>query len=251
VKGRRIGWGVFVLPFIEQNNLYDLFSNDTERFELDPFGSSVPPISGTITESIAAFMCPSDESPDGDKNAYYARNEMGAEGLYYGKSNYIANMGATYFGDSIDASESLYWGPYARNSRTKFSTLQDGSSNTIMLGERSSKRPQSIEDPYGAVWAGFCSTSRTWKAGNSARLYGWSSGFGVLGIVGHPDSSLGVLEWGVNGNRPGLGLVSSHHPGGGGVAFGDGSVHFLSDNTAYDALQKLAMMADGNVVGDY
>ena len=122
-----------------------------------------------------------------------------------------------------------------------------------MIGERSSNRPLTDLDPYGAVWAGRCNDNDSYRAGNTGgpKLYGWSADCGLLGMVGTPESSLGVLEWGVNGTRPGIALVGSSHPGGGGVAFGDGSVHFLSEGLAYDTLQNLAMMADGNIVGDY
>ena len=249
---RRIGWGTFILPFIEQNNLHTQFSNDTERFELDPFGDAVPLVSLAPTTAIPAFICPSDDSPDGDKNAYYSHNNNATVGNFYGKSCYVANVGANFFGDSV-AGPSQFWGPYARNSRTTFSNLSDGSSNIIMLGERSSKRPLTDLDPYGAVWAGRCNDNDSYRAGNTGgpKLYGWSADHGLLGMVGNPNSSLGAFEWGVNGSRPGVGLVSSSHPGGGNVAFGDGSVHVMSNSLAYEVLQNLAMMSDGNVVGEY
>ena len=245
---RRIGWGTIILPYIEQNNVWDQFSSDTERFELDPFGDDFPQPSAVPTLSIDTFMCPSDASPDGDKNAYYTHNNNAAANLMYGKSCYVANVGANYFTDSINAPGTT-WGPYARNSRTRFADIRDGTSNTIMLGERSSNRPQSDLDPYGAVWAGRCNDSDSYRAGDTGpKLYGWSSDCGLLGMVGNPDSSLGVVEWGVNGNRPGLALVSSSHPGGGSVVLTDGSTQFLTNNTAYEILQFVAQMADGSVV---
>jgi len=248
---RRIGWGAFLLPFMEQNNLYAKFLEDTENFEKNPFdfdsASEAP--SDVPTESIPLFICPSDASPDGDKNAYYTHNELGAVGALAGKSCYVANVGANFFGRSVRLPRDT-WGPFSRNSQTTFADILDGSTNTIFLGERSSNRPQTELDPYGAVWAGRCNVVDSFRAGNTnaVRLYGWSSDHGLLGMVGTPTSSLGVIEWGVNGNRPGVGLVSSSHPGGGNAGLGDGSVHFLSDNTGYDVLQNLAQMADGNFI---
>lgn len=249
---RRIGWGTIILPFIEQENLYQQFASDTGMFESDPFGDALPFISLVPTQTIEVFMCPSDASPDGDKNAYYSHNNNAAEGNLYGKSCYVANVGANYFTQSI-VGPSETWGPFARNSRTTFAQIRDGSSNTILLGERSSERPLTELDPYGAVWAGRCNDNDSYRAGNSGgpKLYGWSADCGLLGMVGSPTSSLGVVEWGVNGTRPGIGLVSSSHPSGGAIARVDGSVAFLSNDLAYEILQNLAMMADGNVVDGY
>ena len=99
---RRIGWGSIILPHVEQGNLWEQFSADTGGFESDPFGDGFPQPSAAPQQSLPVFMCPSDASPDGDKNAYYTHNDVAAQGLLYGKSCYVANVGASYFTDSIN-----------------------------------------------------------------------------------------------------------------------------------------------------
>ena len=39
----------------------------------------------------------------------------------------------------MDPNHRLKWGPFGMNTRVDFGTMTDGSSNTIMLGERSSE----------------------------------------------------------------------------------------------------------------
>ena len=59
----------------------------------------------------------------------------------------------------------------------------------------------------------------------------------------------GARAFGVNGTQLTQGFTSSFHPGGANVAFADGSVHFLSDDLAFDALIALSAMSDGQSVG--
>ena len=258
-SAHRIGWGMFILPFAEQNNLFDQFKLDTENYELNPFDSpfSAPNVllSQVPSTPLPMFMCPSDASPEGDGNGYYTPNAVAnTTQQWSAKSCYVGNVGANYFGDSVNPSESITWGPFSRNSRTTFQEMSDGSSNVVMFGERSSATVDDGTDtvkPYGAVWAGRSNVDDTYRSGSSDRPWGWSSDFGLLGMVGGPNSTLSVLELGVNGDWQGVCLVSSHHPGGGNAGVGDGSVRFLSDNTAYEALQAVAAMSDGEVVGSF
>jgi len=116
-KGLRIGWGAIILPFIEQENLFDLFERDTSDFANDPFGDMV--ITSVPTEVIPAYICPSDASPNGDFNGYYTTNAYNAIGELYSKSCYVANLGAVSgFASSIDPNDQNRWGPMRRNWRT-------------------------------------------------------------------------------------------------------------------------------------
>ena len=60
-------------------------------------------------------------------------------------------------------------------------------------------------------------------------------------------SPSGAQEFGVNGTRPTEGFLASFHSGGVNVGLADGSNHFLSDNTAYEVLIALSVMADGGI----
>ena len=52
-QGQRIGWGIFLLPYIEQNNLYDRFENGTKNWQSGWLGvvdsDGVPLVSTVIS----------------------------------------------------------------------------------------------------------------------------------------------------------------------------------------------------------
>ncbi|MDG1875295.1 MAG: DUF1559 domain-containing protein [Mariniblastus sp.] len=246
-QGRWIAWGVYILPFAEQNNLHDLFSSKTNSFndhwwlktdnEGKPLGSY----------EIPMFNCPSD--PKGTTNSNYTHKNLVP--AYYGASNYVGNAGACWIYQSARTSNAKDWGPLSRNSRTTFSAMADGSSNIILLGERSSRTEAESGHPnprvsFGAIWAGFLGKNNTYANGASN---GQERGVEAanLGVV----YNLNALDWGVNGRRTPQGLASSDHPQGANVCLADGSAHYLSDNLAIEAFEQLAAMADGRVVLDY
>ena len=241
--GVQQGWGFFILPFLEQNALAEQFDTATANGSIDWYLVTAP--SGDLVASavIPAFICPSDASPDGDFNLSLT-HENAPDGQVYGKSNFVAAIGA---GDHTDTRwrEPITFGIMATNSRTTFGNIQDGSSNTILIGERSSRSeqdsgatPGESVDAYGAIWAG--------RILNSARNErGHFSNDTCVGRLTMDDDS---RSWGVNGTRSSDGLISSFHPGGGHATFADGSTHFLTDGTTLDNLKNLAAMADGQVV---
>lgn len=245
-QGRDQGWGFFILPFLEQNALHQQFQTATGNgevfweLEVDPDGQLV------ASKVIPAFICPSDSSPDGEFNL--SLTHMSApDGQLYAKSNFVAAVGA---GDHVQtrmSSDRITWGIMATNSRTSFGDIKDGSSNTILIGERASRTDEEsgavggeLPDgsPYGAIWAGRIRNSRRNERGH----------FSNDVCVGRLTTGDDSRSWGVNGTRTSDGLISSFHSGGGHATLGDGSTHFLSDNTTLETLKRLAAMADGLVV---
>jgi len=251
--GRDQGWGQFILPFIEQNSLAqqfrDLTLNGEDRWELVVDASGQPLASNVIP----AFICPSDASPDGDFNGSLTHEDIVADGgPLYGKANFVAAVGACDHSESTQPEFRSAWGIMARNSRTTFGNISDGSSNVILIGERSSRteiesggNPTYLDLsggemlPYGAIWAGRIRNSR--HDPFESRLSNDS-------CAGRLDTGDDSRSWGVNGTRSSDGLVGSFHPDGGHATFADGSTPFLSDNTTFDTLKQLAAMADGEVV---
>ena len=127
----------------------------------------------------------------------------------------------------------------------------DGSSNVIVLGERSSRTEADAgqnnpRDSYGALWAGEVSKNNSFNSPNGAER---TPDHAVMGRLSRGNNA---RNWGVNGTRVASSLVSSFHPQGGVVAFADGSAHFVSDNMSLGTLKQLAAMSDGTVIqGDY
>lgn len=116
------GWGVFILPQMEETGLYDLLdANNAARQWL-------PTIANGMQVEIDAYRCPSD---DGDSTNPYIGPDNCPANERMGTSNYVISEGMT----EVDKSRNM-------------SDVKDGTSNTIHVAERSM-----FYNP-GAVWPG-------------------------------------------------------------------------------------------------
>jgi prepilin-type N-terminal cleavage/methylation domain-containing protein len=134
-------------------SLIPAWTYDTPPFDYQSNG--FPPANGPnytgypkiCDTRIKTFVCPADNAQDitttsGVIDAYYVY--QGNQWLDYvydwpgfghemGASNYIGSSG--YRGDAPDLTSFKYKGPFYANSKTKFTTISDGTSNTIFFGE--------------------------------------------------------------------------------------------------------------------
>jgi prepilin-type N-terminal cleavage/methylation domain-containing protein/prepilin-type processing-associated H-X9-DG protein len=217
---------VFLLPYVEQQALYDQF--DFSKRSIDR--ALIP---GTTTlvgsQPIAGYLCPSD-----------AR-----EPLYEGMAphNYSASRGPTgVFENSlcpcpnpwsgmelarIDDVEQ-YAGPFTRIGRAcKVAEITDGLSNTIFVGE---VRPMCSEHAR-AGWA-------TTNNGN-----GYCTTLIPINYDTCDDAATDLCHRPFNWTTE-VGFKSAH-PGGAQFLFGDGSVHFLDEGIDHQSYQYLGAKADG------
>ena len=267
--GQRIAWSTLILPFLEQNNAFNVFKNGTNNWD-NNWWLAVQPDGTTPTANyvIPAYLCPSDAGPDGEFNTSYTRTEH--QNTPYGKSNYVAITGAgdgradgqQTFDDPTGRSRTFgagdthsfnhpffgeYWGIFGKNSKTTHGNITDGSSNVIMLGERATRdnvdsgEPNAREAGQGAVWAGFSNSNRDYPQVDGDDVSKDSAVFGLM-------FSLSPNNWSINGWDSPRGIASSFHVGGANIARGDGSVSFLNENLNVNTLAILARMADGQVV---
>ena len=260
---QRIACTMILLPFLEQTNLHTEFVQQTGNWEtswkqlVDGNGELL------VSKIIPAYICPSDASPDGDFNRFYTQVDAADIGLH-SKANYVPCMGASdgsydcsfiiSLNDRANPRVSLEWGIFGINSRTTFTEISDGSSNTILFGERSSRTEAQSgstlnppADSYGAIWSGTCVDS---VGAASSPALERNARSAIVGAIPRTDAG-NVGNFGVNGIRVSENLASSEHPGGANVCLADGSTRFISDNLAFDVFVNLAVMADGNVVSGF
>ena len=255
---QEISWGTFILPFIEQNNLHAQLKAATNNFDL-PVDSALDANGQLIVSAvIPAFICPSDSSPDGEFNQGWTDASSLAAGVgLHSKSNYVAIMGGN-LGTVQRAERALnqigrgfeqYFGIFGLNSRTSFGDIKDGSSNVMALSEAASingfQASGSVGTPpenpaYGAVWSGA-------PADASCGTLGLWSVFGMMGTLNERFSH----NYSINSINPIANVGSSFHPSGVNVAFGDGSVHYFSEDLALDVLGKICAIADGQVTPNF
>ena len=239
---------VLLLPFLEQNALYERYNpraaSSSLRQCLQPPVTNGPlagdPVAGgngaIAVVPLAVFRCPSDAGEPllGDNETYGIGNGVGLRPV---KTNY--DFSVQYWEWRCNA-----WATTARdirrmfgeNSTTRAADVRDGLSNTIALGETT------LDNANGTcpAWAyrGWVQVGVDPAQGINVWMSSWT----------HPPNP---QDW-RPAPRPGkVGSWSwpgSMHPGGCNFVFGDGSVRFLAESTPQTAMDKLAKMADGQVV---
>ena len=208
------GWGTWVLPFLEQTNLYQAANPQTVRFG----GGANPAQPDAVSQArIGSYRCPSNPAPD--------RNP---QRLSHATSNYRAVAGPLSLAAYIVDFD--YGGAMYQNSRTRLAEITDGASNTLAIGEcildeRCGKR--------AALWTGMAGTR---PLPPDSALAVWVSD--VMWSVDEADSR-------INGSAPQA--FSSRHPGGAFFAWCDGSVRFISDAADTSLAKWAAGRDDGNV----
>jgi prepilin-type N-terminal cleavage/methylation domain-containing protein len=189
--GPYTGCLAFLLPFVEQANLYNqilavkpaLFQfNTTEgawAYNTPPFDFNTPAgyptgksPAGTgyphvLDAHVPIFECPSDNPYDtvtGVVDGYFV---LPPNSIYFdwiwdwpgfghelGAANYIANSG--YLGQAFPT----FTGPYYQNSKTKLVEILDGTSNTLAFGETLAGTP--INRDLRLSWMGSGSMPTAW-----------------------------------------------------------------------------------------
>jgi len=250
------GWHVFLLPQLEQKNLSDTF--DVTRYRLqDVLAGSNSALATqqqreqALQARLPVFACPSDAN---DGLAHQNRHFGGGLGTSAGGlgqfrpglTNYVGNWGtrpASQLNSGNDPYGTLYY-----NSRVRLADITDGSSNTILVGER--------ETPVGraGTWIGVRNPN---GAGSRGIYVGLAHSTAVINASDPP------FVWSDN-DGAGEGF-SSLHQGGAQFLLADGSVRFISENIQHNQVganaasppatigtfQKLLHRRDGLVVGDF
>ena len=221
-------WGFLslILPQIEQANLAQQLGvrrgSFYSRLTLpSPAGAQVAQAART---KVTIYICPSDSGHNNGLShddrrfqgglGWIAAGATTAPATYAGHSTYIGNAGHMDFGQGNDGliNTGLFYG----NSRVSIADIIDGTSNTIMVGERE------IHECKGATWVG---VRNTHSGGTRA----------VHMVSGHSRPKINDLSlaWDTDGLGCGEGF-SSLHPGGAQFVFADSSVKFIADTISHN-----------------
>lgn len=207
------GWSAMILPMLDQENLYRDLETATNGFATGWFG--VPEAEEVASRPLALFQCPTDTMGALNKKRYVS----GGSTTLCGTSNYVGVLGTTWLACFLPPTDGLFYGP----SSTKFRDVTDGTSNTIMVGERSTN------DHYvGSAWVGprenfNNATTSTACRGDSAYRLNGTSAFSF----------------------------ASQHIGGVQFARVDGSVIFLGENVDGATYEALATISGEDQAGAY
>ena len=216
------GWGSFILRQLEESTLFaqidftvgiEHASNSTARLKRVP-----------------TFLCPSDPAPD---RWQVAKRDLSSGAFVsniceVASANYVGMFGTFEPGVGGD-------GVFFRNQPIAMRDILDGSSTTLMVGERSFHLGE-------ATWTGAVTGAVIVPDG--------SDGIGT----GPPESAASlILGHSGDGYSPGarrshVNQFYSHHPGGVHFLFGDGHVSFLANSLDYRTYQSLTTRAGGETV---
>lgn len=259
--GNNWAWGTWLLPYIEQDNLYKALTDSTSGdrawvppamgggangFNIDGINGNnitngrcttnnvilVNGVPATYTQ-IKTYICPSDVLP---------RQKAGST---YGKSNYVGNLGNSVgWVGSWNGCAQVKGGTqngvllYANDNNTTWVTsvseltTLDGTSNTVMIGEASTSANVSTtlnNTGQFPLWAG----------GNGGGCNGFTGAASVLRVM---DGTFAPLNSNLDY------AFGSKHTGGANFLMGDGAVRFLPNATSAAVYNALASRNGGETV---
>jgi prepilin-type N-terminal cleavage/methylation domain-containing protein len=208
-------WSYHILPFIEQQNLFDLG---------DPNSPSSATHSLVAGNAVKAFYCPTRRSPTLHSGSY--------------KSDYAGNAGERGTGSIRSAASDGTTGVVIKTDagETTIEQLRDGSSNTVMVAEKALH-----PDHFGSDGG---DNERWNNAGWDEDIVRYGSQRDSAGVVTviRPVADMSAPA---GGWHPDFG---SAHAVGMNAVMADGSVHFISFNVAADTFIRLTNSRDGQTV---
>ena len=239
---------VLMLPQMELQALFDrldIYENESiwpaqPPFSTKGFWSSIPGRKEAIGTSIAGYICPSEGSELHVEN--HSWNPAPAVGSYAfvaghrginggGINPDLPTPGATYTPANACMIKHHNTGPHLYHTVVKLSHIEDGTSNTISVGEVIETSADTITAPDGTV-------------ARSRNI--WTYVLRYLDCFRMTTVALNTPPWAetlnVNGDVVN-GAFASRHPGGAQFVHVDGHVEFLPDEIDFDLYQNLSTIA--------
>jgi prepilin-type N-terminal cleavage/methylation domain-containing protein/prepilin-type processing-associated H-X9-DG protein len=216
------GWAPYILPFIERQQLLDLYHWDLNLYD--------PPNQPVATTQLKLFQCPS--APEQDRFMTFGAYSWGGKGA-------CGDYAPAFSVDSVLVQQGWipppadYSGVLEPNHMTRLREITDGTSNTILLAEVAGRprqwsagRPGPDQTIGGGPWDGF------------------HTGIILQGSEFDGTARPGRCAMNCTNDHE----VYSFHPGGANALFADGSVHFLRANIDIRILAALVTRAGGEIV---
>ncbi len=233
------GWGSRILPFLEQQSLYDSINYSASLSQPETYTSRTVPLS--------VFLCPTDTMP----LTWMTKNgemviragsiwEVSTDIAKVAGSNYVGMFGIGEPGVDGD-------GVFFRDSFITPKDILDGMSQTACVGERSTDLSRNRGQ---ATWAGSVPNTFLWSCslvGNPDPDAGTpcvrEDGSGA--ILGHTGEGHGPGDRGADVNQ-----FCSAHGRGAYFLFCDGHVRYLRTEMNYPTYKAISTRAKGEVISN-
>jgi len=224
-------WAAHILPMVEQGPLYDSINwNNQVKVGAGNLAA--------IEKFLPTYQCPSDPKPD-----TFTVND-GTNDINLATTNYMGVFGNRELhqceingeaGHVTAGQQCSAEGMFFHNSSIQMRDVTDGTSNTLMVGERTTflitedhaGNPVSPPEKFYGTWSGIITDTEE----SAARF------------IGHAEHAPNDLEHAED--------FGSSHPGGAQFVLADASVHFISENIDVGLFQALATRGGGEVTGEF
>jgi len=229
-------WIIPLLPYIEQDNLYRVwYANPTAAALYNgPNAPAATVIKTLLAPSDALGTTPHEQVAPGVNPSF-------PNGRYVGLTSYGCNGGTAaplaYVRDGI----------FHYDSQTRLLDITDGTSNTILLGERYG---------YDPLWSALTRRPdnhfRAYSAWAGGPFFAWRTALVEINyrlpesVATSPPPLSSAAYFDLYYRR--LFAYGSSNPGGASLAFADGSVKFLATSTNLLVLRELSTHQSGNPV---
>jgi prepilin-type processing-associated H-X9-DG protein len=254
-------WAIETLPFIEQDNLY-------KQYRQNELNTSAWNNVEVGQKRVKTHECPSDtlrgklEQPaSGPSTAQWMHGSYraisGKMNLLIGHGNWDGfepqlwpgNVNDPAYRGFLHSSGAAYNGIPAANVTASgtnissmggpenFASCTDGLSNTLMVGEYTSRTTSRRATFWAYTYASYNQSS----IGLESRLFGKPYGASATDKTGCWGSP------GQYGDQPCKRAINAEHTGGANFAMGDGSVRFISYNVDLNLLANMATISGGEV----
>jgi prepilin-type N-terminal cleavage/methylation domain-containing protein/prepilin-type processing-associated H-X9-DG protein len=224
---------VYLLPYLEQDNLYRIWDFG------DPLSNTAGGASALTAVVLPVLLCPSDLVPT---------NPVSVREWTYAITSYGGNGGRRSFDPGSATADGIFHTtgpgslPVANQTCVTMAGITDGTANTLLFGERTHF------DPAFDALPGTRRTMAEW---------GWWAVSGGRLAAGDVTLSAAVpINYLVSSGNAGTGSLEeqricafgSNHVGGANFAMADGSVRFIQDSISMTLLERLAARNDGQAL---
>jgi prepilin-type N-terminal cleavage/methylation domain-containing protein/prepilin-type processing-associated H-X9-DG protein len=219
------GWGSMLLNNLEQNPVDNAVNSSL--LTSDPGSQTVR------MASLSVFLCPSNTGSSGPLLITDGSGNTLVSDLSPGQ--YVAVAGQWEPEEFPTPNNGIFY----RNSRIGLRDITDGSSTTLMVGERS-------QNVANATWVGMIPFGRACNNPSWPVQDCEASNVLILGHTGpSPDETWIDVP---NYKKAGADDFHSLHPGGCNFLFGDGSIRFIKETINPQVFSYLSTRAGGEIV---
>ncbi len=252
-------WQALIMPMLEMSATYDIAGvGQRDAY----FALSNATVRNALFVPASVLNCPSDPGPV--RNSASLRPARDSNGTLHNmaKSNYVAShnhrdmvcnntFSTVTTANFLNTNTTAFSGMFAHNTSLRMRDITDGTSNTLMIGERT----WSLPTPAGTTATAPVASNQFVASGLAATTSngGMSTAYGTgaigINIVGSDDTS----------QRRSRQSFSSQHKGGAQFCMADGSVRFISQNVQHNTgtaaidsiFEALIGRADGLTIGEF